>query len=86
MLLEAQDNDGNVDIMSAYAVATPLPPPPDTEAPTVGVASPASGQHVAGDVPVTANATDNVGVTRVDFYLDSTGGPPSVRPPLRRTP
>jgi hypothetical protein len=74
MLLQVQDNTGNVDIMSAYAVATPVPPGPDTQAPTVGITSPTLSQHVAGNVAITANATDNVGVTRVDFYLDSTGG------------
>jgi hypothetical protein len=74
MLLQAQDNSGNVDIMSAYAVATPVPPGPDTENPTVGITSPTGG-NVSGDVVITADAADNVGVTRVDFYLDSGGTP-----------
>jgi subtilisin family serine protease len=74
MLLQVQDNSGNVDIMSAYAVATPVPPGPDTEAPTVGITSPTGG-NVSGDVVITADAADNVGVTRVDFYLDSGGTP-----------
>ena len=76
MVLQVQDNSGNVDIMSAYAVATPVLPESDTEAPTVGITSPVPDQSVAGNVPITATATDNVGVTRVDFYLDNTGGTP----------
>jgi hypothetical protein len=76
MLLQVQDNTGNVDIMSAYAVATPVPPGPDTQPPTVGITSPTPSQRVAGNVTITATADDNVGVTRVDFYLDSPGGTP----------
>jgi len=68
MILQVQDNSGNVDIMSAYAVATPVEPGPDTEAPTVKITSPVPG-HVSGNVSITADATDNVGVTGVDFYV-----------------
>ncbi len=45
-------------------------PPTDTTPPTVSVTSPASGATVSGTVTVTASATDNVGVTAVQFYLD----------------
>ena len=43
---------------------------PDNQPPTVAVTAPASGATVAGTVPVTADATDNVGVTKVQFTLD----------------
>jgi hypothetical protein len=39
-------------------------------APTVSVTSPASGQTVSGTVAYAANATDNAGVTRVEFFVD----------------
>ncbi len=42
--------------------------PEDTENPTVSMTSPVGGT-VSGTVSVVANATDNVGVTRVDFYV-----------------
>ena len=71
LMLQAQDNGGNVDLVSAYVVATPVPGGPDTENPTVSITSPISGAHVSGNVSITANATDNVGVTQVDFFLDS---------------
>lgn len=45
-------------------------PPPDTEAPTVTITNPAAGTTVSGMVSVTAVATDNVGVTQVEFYID----------------
>jgi len=71
LMLQVQDNSGNVDLVSAYVVATPVPGGPDTENPTVSITSPSSDAHVSGNVSITANASDNVGVTRVDFFLDS---------------
>jgi hypothetical protein len=50
-------------------VANVVAPPPDTTKPTVSIASPTSG-NVAGTVTVSANAADNVGVTRVEFYVN----------------
>jgi hypothetical protein len=42
----------------------------DTTAPTTSITAPANGATVSGVVNVTANASDNVGVTRVEFWLD----------------
>ena len=42
----------------------------DTTAPTVAVTSPAAGTTVGGTVTVTATASDDVGVTSVQFLLD----------------
>jgi hypothetical protein len=48
-----------------------LPPLGDTTAPTVAVSAPANGATVSGSsVTVSATATDNVGVTGVQFKLD----------------
>ncbi|MGF1580087.1 MAG: Ig-like domain-containing protein [Gemmataceae bacterium] len=43
---------------------------PDTEAPAVSMTNPSSNQTVADTVSVRANASDNVGVVGVQFYLD----------------
>jgi thermitase len=43
---------------------------PDTAPPSVAFSAPAAGATVSGTITVTANATDNVGVTKVDFYVD----------------
>lgn len=43
----------------------------DTQAPAVSITSPASGATVAGSIAISASASDNVAVTRVEFYLDS---------------
>lgn len=42
----------------------------DTQAPTVSITAPTSGSTVSGTTTVTASASDNVGVTKVEFYLD----------------
>ncbi|HEY6139915.1 MAG TPA: Ig-like domain-containing protein [Thermoanaerobaculia bacterium] len=42
----------------------------DTTAPTTSITAPANGATVSGTVSVTASASDNVGVTKVEFWLD----------------
>jgi len=42
----------------------------DTTPPTVSITAPLNGATVSGTVSVTATASDNVGVTKVEFYLD----------------
>ena len=44
-------------------------PPPDSP-PTVAVSAPAPGANVSGTIPVSANASDDVGVVGVQFTLD----------------
>jgi poly(hydroxyalkanoate) depolymerase family esterase len=44
----------------------------DTTPPTVSITAPAAGATVSGSLAVTASASDNVGVTRVDVLVDGT--------------
>jgi len=44
----------------------------DTTAPTATITAPAAGSTVSGVVSVNVGATDNVGVTRVEWYLNGT--------------
>jgi len=44
----------------------------DTTAPLVSLTSPSSGSSVSATVTVTANASDNVGVSKVEIYRDGT--------------
>ena len=46
------------------------PAPADTTNPTVSITSPASGATVSGSVSLAASASDNVGVSRVEFRVD----------------
>ncbi|TML08512.1 MAG: hypothetical protein E6G39_17755 [Actinobacteria bacterium] len=42
----------------------------DTTAPAVAMTAPAAGSVLSSSVTVSANASDNVGVTKVEFYVD----------------
>jgi hypothetical protein len=42
----------------------------DTTPPTTSITAPANNATVSGTVSVTASASDNVGVTKVEFYID----------------
>ena len=42
----------------------------DTTPPTTSITAPLAGATVSGTTTVTASASDNVGVTKVEFYLD----------------
>ena len=42
----------------------------DTTAPVIAITTPQNNATVSGVVAVSAAASDNVGVTKVDFYLD----------------
>jgi len=44
----------------------------DSTAPTVSLSAPANGATVSGSVTVSATASDNVGVTKVEFYHGTT--------------
>lgn len=44
----------------------------DTVAPTTAITAPAAGATVSGTVTLTASASDNVGVTSVEFFVNST--------------
>ncbi len=44
----------------------------DTQAPVVNVTAPANNANLSGIITVSADASDNVGVTKVEFYAGST--------------
>ncbi len=44
----------------------------DTVAPTTAITAPVAGATVSGTVTLTASASDNVGVTKVEFFVNST--------------
>jgi subtilisin family serine protease len=61
---------GRVNVASAVQAALGAPAS-DTTKPTVAIASPTGGT-LAGLVPVSVSASDNVGVTRVELYAGGT--------------
>ncbi|WP_164002991.1 Ig-like domain-containing protein [Pyxidicoccus caerfyrddinensis] len=65
---KAVDTTGNVTESASVAVTVAN----ETVPPTVALTAPASGAVLLGTVTLTADATDNVGVTRVELYRGST--------------
>ncbi|MFX0062256.1 MAG: Ig-like domain-containing protein [Candidatus Hermodarchaeota archaeon] len=66
---------------AVYAKYTTGPPPPDTTPPTVSITNPADGATVGGTISVTASASDNVGVDKVEFYIDGSLQATDTSPP-----
>lgn len=62
---DATSSSPYIDYDYAYA------PVPDPTPPVVSITSPIDNTTVSGSVQVTMSATDNVGVTRVELYVDS---------------
>jgi hypothetical protein len=69
---KAYDAAGNMNTSAAVTVTVDIAAP-DTTAPTVTVTNPTSGAtySTAQTVTVSANASDYIGVSRVEFYLDN---------------
>ena len=68
LIATAQDPAGNVGTSSTVTVNVNNTPT-DTEAPTIVITSPVNGA-VVSRLTVTVNATDNMGVAKVELYLD----------------
>ena len=68
----AYDAAGNTGTssMTTVTVSNGTSTPADTTLPIVAVVSPSSGATVSGTVTVSANATDNIGVTKVEFWVN----------------
>jgi subtilisin family serine protease len=65
---------GRLDILAAYDWLTAngdvTPPPPDTAAPSVAINAPGDGDTLVGTAVVDVTASDDVGVAKVDLYVD----------------
>ena len=67
LLTEAFDAAGNRGDSTAVSVTVNN----DRTAPTTSITAPADGATVSGTTVVSASASDNVGVTHVEFYVDA---------------
>lgn len=63
---DAANNVGSASISVSVQNSTTA----DTTAPTVAITSPADGSTVSSTVKIYVSSSDNVGVTKVDLYLD----------------
>ena len=50
--------------------STPPPPTDDATAPTVSITSPLNDSTITNRASIAANATDNVGVVKIELYID----------------
>ena len=66
LMAKAYDAAGNVGQSSTVAVTVVN----DTTAPVVSLTAPGNNSKVNGTVTITASASDNVGVSNVEFYLN----------------
>lgn len=66
----AYDAAGNSTTSAAVNVTVSNANPADTTAPTTSITSPAAGATLSGTANVTASASDNVEVTKVEFFID----------------
>jgi hypothetical protein len=65
--IQAYDNAGNSTVRSISVLLKNH----DTTLPNVTITSPANGATVSGTVPVNVTASDNLGVQKVRFWVDS---------------
>ena len=69
--VSAFDPAGNNSNQSASVSATTQGAGGDTTPPAVSISYPADNATVSGTISVSATASDNVGVVKVEFYLDN---------------
>jgi hypothetical protein len=65
---KAYDSSGNVGQSSNVSVTVNNP---DSTAPSVSLTAPANSSIVSGTVSVAATASDNIGVSKVEFYVNN---------------
>ncbi len=72
----------NLVVVEVTAGSPPPPPLPDTQPPLVSIINPQPGQTVSGTTQVSANASDNVAIKSVQFFLNGNPlGAPVTSPP-----
>jgi len=73
---DTQYGFGRVNAYKAVTLATVTTPPPplpaDTTAPITNITSPIDGQTVSGILSITASASDNIGVAKVELWRNGT--------------
>ena len=63
-------NAATLNTLTGIPSSAPPPPPADTTPPSVSITSPTAGSTVSATITIIANASDNVGVAGVQFYVD----------------
>ena len=66
----AMQRTGTLTIAGQTLMVSQAAAPTDTTPPVVSLTAPANGSTLSGSVSLNASASDNVGVTKVEFYCD----------------
>jgi hypothetical protein len=74
-VIEARDAAGNLSLPSTQVTGIAQP---DTIAPTVSLTAPTNNTTVSGTITITASASDNVGVSSVQFFVDGSAIGPAL--------
>ena len=69
--VKSRDATGNLAISGDFTFTTTAGSVSDTTAPNASITTPANNTTVSGTVNVAATASDNVGVSKVEFYVDN---------------
>ncbi len=69
---KAYDAAGNVGVSAKITVYTANNPAPDSTPPSVYISAPADGATLYLNTYMSARASDNVGISEVDLYMDGT--------------
>ena len=80
--LEAKASDAAGNSSSSTDSVTVSNAAADTVAPAIAITSPANNATVSGNVSVTCSARDNVGVAKVELYVDGKLTDSSTRAPF----
>jgi len=72
---KASDASGNYTYSTGVTITVSNTVAPDTTLPISSITAPVNNSTVNNNITVTATATDNIGVTRVDFYIDGATTP-----------
>jgi hypothetical protein len=71
LTLRVTGTDGSGNALEYTFELPAINPVNDTQAPTASITSPTNGQQVTAVTTVQVSATDNIGVSRVELYLDN---------------
>jgi hypothetical protein len=80
--VEYYENGGNAVAKVSWSQNVGTTPPPDTTPPSISITAPANGSTVSGNTSITAGASDNAGVSSVQFKIDGN----NIGPQILNTP
>ena len=69
--VKIEDISDSASTMTAKLSAHTTTPPGDTTPPSVSISSPQPNPYLVGNVSVSASASDDIGISKVEFYINN---------------